>query len=76
MQVAHKLSGTKGSLLGPKIVPRPLFKQDGAHSIGQHHSCCQHKQRRHEVRPTVCPSVENPDLVLRETGDSQGPTHS
>ena len=23
----------------------------------------------------MCPSVKNPDLVLQETGDSQGPTH-
>ena len=23
----------------------------------------------------VCPTVENPDLMLQEAGDSQGPTH-
>ena len=28
---------------------------------------------RHEVGPSVCSSVENPDLVFLETGDSQGP---
>ena len=27
------------------------------------------------VRPIVSPSVENPDLVFQETGDSQVPTH-
>ena len=28
-----------------------------------------------EARPSLCPSVENPDLVFQETGDSS-PTHS
>ena len=27
-----------------------------------------------EVRPSLCPTIENPDLVLQETGSS--PTHS
>ena len=68
-QFAHKLPVTEGSLLGPKGVPRPLFKQDGAHCNRQHQSCCLHKQgKRHEVGPSVCPSVENLDLVLQETG--------
>ena len=36
-----------------------------------------HKQRRrHEVGPTVCPTVENPELVVQEMGNSQGLTHS
>ena len=36
------------------------------------HSGCQYKQeRRHEVGPLVCPTMENPDLMLQETGDSQ-----
>ena len=34
-----------------------------------------HKERRHEVRPTVC-TRENPDLVLQEKGVSQGITLS
>ena len=32
--------------------------------------------RRHEVRLTVCPSVEDPDQVFQETGDFQSLTHS
>ena len=28
-----------------------------------------------EIRPSVCPSVENPDLVYQQTGYSQSPTH-
>ena len=35
-----------------------------------------HKQgKRHEVRLTVCPSVEDPDRMQQETGHSQSPTH-
>ena len=75
-QVTYKLPGTKGGLLGPKRVPRPLFKQDGVHSNRQHQSCCPHKQRRrHEIGCIVWPTVENPDLVLQETVDSQRPIH-
>ena len=51
----------------------------GTHSCSnrQHHSGCLCKQgRRHEVRSTVCLTVENPDVVFLETSDSQGPTHS
>ena len=50
----------------------------------QHHSgClhkdsgCLHKQRgEDEAGPSVCPSVENPDLVYEKTGYTQSPTHS
>ena len=67
----------KGVFLVLKRVQRPLFKQDCTHSNRQHHSCCLRKQgRRHEVGPAVCPTVENPDLVLQQAGDSQSSTHS
>ena len=76
-QVAHKLKATKSSFSGSKRVQRPLPRQDNSCSNRQHHSGCLHKQgRRHEVRPTVWPAVENLDLVSQETGDSEGPTHS
>ena len=71
------LYGTKGGLSGPKRVPRPLLKQGSTYSNSQNHSGCLYKQgRRHEVGSSVYPSVENPDLVLQETGNSQGQTHS
>ena len=74
-QVTHKLSGTKGSLSGPERFLRPLLEPNSAHSHRQHHSGCLCKQgRRHEIGPSVYPTVENPDLVLRETGDSQSQT--
>ena len=42
--MAHKLSGIKGSLSGPKEVTRPLIEQNRSHSYGQHHSGCMYKQ--------------------------------
>ena len=71
-QAACKLSRTKSSLSGFKRVSRPLLKQDSTCSNRQHHSSVIHKQgRRHEVGPTLCPSVENLDLVYQETSDSK-----
>ena len=36
-----------------------------------------HKQgRRHEVGPTMCPTMENLDLVYQASSNSQSPTHS
>ena len=76
-QFAYKLSGTKISLSSLKRVPRPLLWQDSTCSNRQNHSGVIHKQgRRHEVRPTVCPTMENLNLVYQETSDSQSPTHS
>ena len=76
-QVTYKLFGTKNDLSGSKNVPRPMLEQDNIYSNRQYRSGCLYRQGwRHEVRPTVCPSVENPDLVFQETGNTQGPTHS
>ena len=66
-QTTYKLPGTRGGFLGPKRVPRPLREQHISHSHRQHHSGCLHKQRRgDEVGPSMCPSVENPDLYDRK----------
>ena len=43
-QIARKLPDTKGSLTGPKIVPRPLLEQNIAQSYRQHHNGCLYKQ--------------------------------
>ena len=75
-QATHKPSGSKGGLSGPKRVLGPLFEQHSSHSHRQHYSGCLYKQRRRdEVGPSVCPSVENPDLVCQDTGNSQSLTH-
>ena len=75
-QAAYKFFGTKGSLFSTETVPRPLLGQSGTCSNRQHHSDLIHKQgRRHEVGPTVCPTLESLDLVCQEASDSQSPTH-
>ena len=64
-QIAHKLSGTKVDLLGPKIVPRPLNK---IVLIATDTSDCLYKQgSSHEVGFSAYHTVENHDLVLQET---------
>ena len=76
-QAAYKLSGTQNSLSSLKRVLRPLFRQDSSCSNQQHHSIVIHKQgRKHEVGPTLCPTVENLNLVYQKTSDSQSPAHS
>ena len=65
----------KAVFLAPKDF-QDLFKPYSPHSYRQHNSGCLHKQgRRDEVRPLLCPLVENTDLVYQETGYFQGPTH-
>ena len=54
-----------------------MHRKDGSSSNRQHYSSGLHQQGgRHEVGPTLCPTLENLDLVHRETSDSEGPTHS
>ena len=75
-QAAHKLSGTQSSVSSPQRVPRPLCRQNSSSGNRQYYSGSLHKQgRRHEVGPTVCPTVENLDLVFPATSDSKSPTH-
>ena len=75
-QDAHKLSGTQSSISSTQRVPRPLYKQNGSSGNRQYYSGRLHKQGRgHEVGPTVCPTVENLDLVFPATSDSKSPTH-
>ena len=67
-QVTHKPCGTEGGLSGLRRVPRPLFEQHSSGGLRQHYSGCLYKQRwASEVGASVCPSVENPDLVCQET---------
>ena len=69
-QAAYKLSGTKSSLSSLTRVPRPLLRQDSTCSVI-------HKQgRRNEVRPTLCPPMEDLDLVYQKTSDSESLTRS
>ena len=76
-QATHKLSRTQSSFPSFKRVSRSVRGQDGSYSNRQHHGSSLHQQRRgYEVRSTVCPTMENLDLVHRETSHPEGPTHS
>ena len=76
-QTAYKLLGTKASLSSLKRVSRPLCRQDSTCGNRQHYSSVIYKQgRRHEVGDTLCPTVENLDLVYQTSGNSQSLTHS
>ena len=75
-QTAHKLSGTQSRLPSLKAIPGLLFKQDSPGGHRQHHCGGLHKQgRRHEVRPTMCTALEDPNLVQQEPSDSKGASH-
>ena len=75
-QTSHKLSGTKSSLSSSKGVPRPLYDQNCPSGHGQYNSSSLHKQGgRYEVRPTLCPSMENLDLVYQPPGNAKGTTY-
>ena len=76
-QIAYKLPRTKSSLPSFKRFPKPMRAKNGSGSNRQYHSSVVHQQGRgHEIRPTLCLTLENLDLVHRESSDSKGPTHS
>ena len=63
-QTPHKLSGVKGSLSSSQGVPACLYGQNCPGGHGQYNSGSLHQQGGgHAVRPTLCPSMENLDLV-------------
>ena len=54
-----------------------MLKQDSSCSNRQHHGSGLPKQgKSHEIGLIVCNSMEDPDLVLQETGYCQSLTHS
>ena len=76
-QAAYKLFGIKGSVSSLKRVPKPLCRQDSSCGNRQHYSSFIHKQRRrHEVGHTLCPAMENLDLVYQTSSNSKSSTHS
>ena len=75
-QAAHKLPGTKSSVSSFKRVPKSLCRQNSSGSNRQYYSGSLHKQGRgNEVGSTMCPTMENLDLVLLATSDSKSSTH-
>ena len=76
-QAAYTLFGTKGCVSSLKRVPKPLFPQDSSCGKRQRYCSLIHKQgRRHEVGHTLCPTVENLDLVYQTSSNSQSSAHS
>ena len=75
-QAAHKSPGTKSSSFGFERVPGPMHQPNSPSGHRQYHSSGLHKQRRrHEVGPSLCPTVENLDLVFPATSNAQSPTY-
>ena len=75
-QTTHKLSGAKSGFSSLKGVPRSLCRHNSLSSNRQYYSSGLHKQRRrHEIRSSVRPTVENFGLVLPKASDSKSPTH-
>ena len=76
-QAAYKLFGTQGSVSCLKRVSKPLCRQDSTCGNQQHYSDVIHKQgRRHEVGHTLCPTMEDLDLVHQTSSNSKSPTYS
>ena len=75
-QVAYKLFGTQGSFSCLKRVSKPLCRQDSTCGNRQHYSDVVYKQgRRHEVGHTLCPTMENLDLVYQTSSNFKSPTY-
>ena len=76
-QAAHKLPRTQSGFSSPQRVPKSLCGQNSPSGNRQYYGGRLHKQRRrHEVRPTLCPPVENLNLVFPQTGDPKSPAYS
>ena len=75
-QPAHKFFGAKGSTLSSKKVPKSLSKQCCPDSHRQHYSGGTYKQgRRHEIRVSLCPPLEDYGLVYQKSGHPQSSPH-
>ena len=75
-QAAHKSPGAKSSFLSFERVSGPMHKPNSPSGHRQYHCSGLHKQRRrHEVGPSLCPTVENLDLVFPATSNPQSPAY-
>ena len=71
-QTAYKLFGTQGSVSRLKRVSKPLYRPDSTCGNRQHYRSCLHKQGRgFDFEHTLCPTVENLDLVYKKSSHSQ-----
>ena len=75
-QTAHKLPRTQASSSSLKRVSKSFFRQHRPDSHRQQYSSVIYKQgRRHEVGHTLCPTVEDLDLVYQKSSHPQSLTH-
>ena len=75
-QVAYNFFRTQGSVSCLKRVSKPLCRQNSTCGNRQHYSDVVYKQgRRHEVGHTLCPTMENLDLVYQTSSNSKSPTY-
>ena len=75
-QAAHKSPGAKSSFLSFERFSGPMHKPNCPSGHRQYHCSGLHKQRRrHEVGPSLCPTVENLDLVFPATSNPQSPAY-
>ena len=66
----------KAVFLALERVPGPMHKPNSPSGHRQYHCSSLHKQRRrHEVGPSLCPTVENLDLVFPATSNPQSPAY-
>ena len=72
----HQLIRNEGSFSGPTILQKDLSKQSSPHRLRQHLSGGIHQQTGwHSIGRTLCPDVENPNMVQSEQCDTQSTTH-
>ena len=73
-QAAYKLPGTKGSLSSLKRVSRPLHRQ-GSTCATNNTTVVSYINKELGMK-SVCPTMENLDLVYQISSNSKSPTHS
>ena len=72
----HQPVRNEGSFSGPTILQKDLSKQSSPHCHRQHLSGGIHQQTGwHSISRTLCPDVENPNMVQSEQCDTQSTTH-
>ena len=75
-QTPHKFSRVKGSFSSSQGVPTPMYGQNCTSGHRQYDSSSLHQQGRgYAVRPTLCPSMENLDLVYQPPDNLKSPAH-
>ena len=76
-KTSHKFSGAQSCLSGPKELRASLSGSNCSDCHRQYNGGLLHQQGRgYEIRLSLCPPVENSDLVPLQGNSSEGPAHS